>query len=114
LFLDFIRYRNRRLKTVSYDAPLPQDHSANVYFEKPDERTNPETQLMKRELEYDLESALNDLTLEQRAIVLLADVEEIPYNEIAESLGAPIGTIRSRLHRTHKMLQKKLTKSRAA
>ncbi|HWP30191.1 MAG TPA: sigma-70 family RNA polymerase sigma factor [Fimbriimonadales bacterium] len=114
LFLDLIRHRKRRVKTVSYDAPLPHEHDDIVYFEKPDDSTNPEAQLMKEELSDELERAIKNLTPEQQSIMRMADVEEIPYQEIAERLDAPIGTIRSRLHRTHKTLRKKLAKIRAA
>jgi RNA polymerase sigma-70 factor (ECF subfamily) len=41
-------------------------------------------------------------------LVTLADIEELPYKEIAEIMDTPVGTIRSRLHRTHKMLRAKL------
>lgn len=117
LFLDLVRYRKRRVKTVSYNAPLPpvctgrQEQQDNVYFEKPDENTNPETQLMKETLSDGLQNALNGLTPEQQAIVFMADVEGMHYSEIAQHIGVPVGTVRSRLHRSHKMLRKILTET---
>lgn len=113
LFLDLVRYRKRRVKTVSYDAPLPQEHEDMVYFEKPDDSTNPETQFMKEELSDELESAIKKLTPKQQSLVLMADIEEIPYHEIAERFDAPIGTIRSRLHRAHRLLRQVLSKKAA-
>ncbi len=41
-------------------------------------------------------------------MILLADVEELSYKEIAEVVGCPVGTVMSRLHRARKGLQKKL------
>ena len=54
------------------------------------------------------------LSPEQRHLIELADLQEVPYTEIAERLGAPVGTIRSRLHRAHKALKEKLSKSHAS
>ncbi|RYG28317.1 RNA polymerase subunit sigma, partial [bacterium] len=52
------------------------------------------------------------LTDGQRELIQLADVQGVPYAEIAERLGTPVGTIRSRLHRTHKLLRSTLEKVR--
>jgi DNA-directed RNA polymerase specialized sigma24 family protein len=41
-------------------------------------------------------------------LITLADEENLPYSEIAEILNRPVGTIRSRLHRTHKLLRQRL------
>lgn len=112
LFLDLMRHRKRRVRTVSYDAPLPEENRENVYFEKPDESTNPEILLMQETLSDRLQDAMSKLTPEQQTIVILADVEGMPYKEIAEKIGAPVGTVRSRLHRSHKTLRKILSKMR--
>lgn len=109
LYLDLLRYRSRRVQTVSYDHPLRNHETEEeVYFEKPDEATNPERQLMNEVLSEELEIALQSLKPEQRMLVLLADVEGMPYSEISEILGVPVGTIRSRLHRAHKTLRARL------
>ena len=47
----------------------------------------------------ELGEALDTLPEDQRTVVLLADVEEFSYREIAEIVGCPIGTVMSRLHR---------------
>ena len=54
--------------------------------------------------------ALAGLTAEQRQIVVLADVEEYSYQEIAEIVGCSIGTVRSRLHRARGQLRKLVTR----
>ncbi len=56
----------------------------------------------------ELHKALNSLTVEQRMLITLADIEGVPYKDIAEMLGKPVGTIRSRLHRTHKQLRNRI------
>jgi RNA polymerase sigma-70 factor (ECF subfamily) len=53
-------------------------------------------------------AAIDGLPEDYRIMVVLADVEELAYKEIAETLSVPIGTVMSRLHRARKMLQKSL------
>jgi RNA polymerase sigma-70 factor (ECF subfamily) len=53
-------------------------------------------------------AALDGLPDDYRVIIVLADIEELAYKEIAETLGVPIGTVMSRLHRGRKLLQKQL------
>jgi RNA polymerase sigma-70 factor (ECF subfamily) len=56
----------------------------------------------------DVLAALDDVPREFREVVLLADVEEFSYKEIAEMLGIPVGTVMSRLSRGRKQLRLKL------
>jgi RNA polymerase sigma-70 factor (ECF subfamily) len=56
----------------------------------------------------DVLAALDALPVEFREVVLLADVEDFPYKQIAEILGIPIGTVMSRLSRGRKQLRMKL------
>lgn len=55
-----------------------------------------------------VQSALDELSPEFRSVVILADIAELSYREIADALGCPIGTVMSRLHRARRMLAKKL------
>jgi RNA polymerase sigma-70 factor (ECF subfamily) len=57
----------------------------------------------------EIESALEQLPEEHRTVVILADVEELSYKEIAEVIGCPIGTVMSRLHRARKALKERLS-----
>jgi len=109
LFLDLLRSRRRRIKAVSYDTPLQRDSGDdNLYFEMPDHAPNPEQELLQGAFSEDLQRALETLTPEQRLLITLADVEGVPYKDIADMLQKPVGTIRSRLHRTHKLIRHKL------
>lgn len=109
LFLDLLRYRRRRVRTVSFDAPLQADGTDDdVYFDSSDERANPEEELVNNSLSEAMEWALGTLSDEHRTLVVLADIEGLPYSEISEILKAPVGTIRSRLHRIHKTLRARL------
>jgi RNA polymerase sigma-70 factor (ECF subfamily) len=113
LFLDLLRTRRRRVKAVSYDSPLTNGTGdENLYFEMPDYGNNPEQQVLEGSFSEDLQKALNALSPEQRLLITLADIEGVAYKEIAEILGKPVGTIRSRLHRTHKAIRARLEQVR--
>ncbi len=54
-------------------------------------------------------TALNNIPEDYRAVVLLADVEEFSYKEVAAALDIPMGTVMSRLSRARRMLREQLT-----
>jgi RNA polymerase sigma-70 factor (ECF subfamily) len=115
LFLDLRRARSRRVQVVSTDAPLRNDSNDDtVQFEVADDRPDPEAQLLDAVVNEDLERSLGTLSEDQRQLVWMADVEGVPYQEIADRLHAPVGTIRSRLHRAHKQLRSALGNVRFA
>jgi RNA polymerase sigma-70 factor (ECF subfamily) len=70
--------------------------------------SNPEREFLDKLLREDLERALAALPEHHRVIVVLSDLEECSYAEIAETLCIPIGTVRSRLARARGALQKAL------
>jgi len=69
------------------------------------EHDNPETILMRLTDSKALQSAIDGLPVHYREILLLCEVEEMSYQEIAESLSIPIGTVMSRLSRARKTLR---------
>jgi len=68
------------------------------------ERETPETILIERSNSQLVHSAIDELPVHFREILLLCEVEEMSYQEIAETLSIPIGTVMSRLSRARKML----------
>lgn len=69
---------------------------------------DPDSEALRPVIAREIENALDTLPEDYRVIILLADVEELSYKEIAQVLGCPIGTVMSRLHRARRMLQKQL------
>lgn len=59
-------------------------------------------------LDDDVSKALESLPEEFRTVVILCDIEGLAYEEIAEFLQIPVGTVRSRLHRGRKLLYTRL------
>lgn len=69
---------------------------------------DPESAAFAPMLRDELRRALDNIPEEFRIVVLLADVEELSYREIADTLGCPLGTVMSRLHRGRKQLKAQL------
>jgi RNA polymerase sigma-70 factor (ECF subfamily) len=69
---------------------------------------DPDRKLEKREISSVLEQHLRNLPEEQRTLVILRDLEDLSYEEIAEVTGLPLGTVKSRLHRARAELSQKL------
>lgn len=72
---------------------------------------NPQDVVVERMLEDDLERALQALDPRFRAVILLVDVEQLSYQEAADVLGIPVGTIMSRLSRARARMRKHLGRS---
>ncbi len=70
--------------------------------------TDPVGDAQRQIIAREINRAFEELSDDARAMVLLADVEELSYKEIAEVIGCPIGTVMSRLHRARKQLQSSL------
>ena len=98
-FLDSVRKKKRRPT-----SPLPDDdRSALLTSPSPDEV------LASVRLSEDIQSAILKLPIDFRECVVLCDVVGLSYEEIAQAVGAPIGTVRSRIHRGRKRLRGLLT-----
>ncbi len=69
------------------------------------ENDTPETILIERSNRQQVQSAIDELPVHFREILLLCEVEEMSYQEIAETLSIPIGTVMSRLSRARKTLR---------
>jgi RNA polymerase sigma-70 factor (ECF subfamily) len=69
---------------------------------------DPATELMSRLDQDAIAAALESLPAEYRIVATLYFMQDLPYQEIAEMVGCPVGTVRSRLHRARRLLQKNL------
>jgi len=68
----------------------------------------PESLLLQLENSQSVMNALSELPVPYREMILLSDMEELSYKEIAQVLAVPIGTVMSRLSRGRKMLRQAL------
>ncbi len=70
--------------------------------------TDPEGKFFDSFIDDEISRAIDELPDEYRGAVILSDIHEMRYAEIAEILGVPEGTVKSRLFRARRILQKKL------
>jgi len=98
LFLDSVRRKAR----IRFEA-LPED-AERVAGRDP----SPEEVWHDGHLDGDVEAALASLPPDFRAAVVLCDLEQLSYEEIAETLGVKLGTVRSRIHRGRSLLRQAL------
>src|SRR4051812_45401898 len=89
-----------RVPTVSLDDEPPIADAAT-----------PELHLLQRADVQSLRRAIENLSLEFREVLLMSDVEEMSYRDIAETLSIPIGTVTSRLIRARQKVRKALSEA---
>jgi RNA polymerase sigma-70 factor (ECF subfamily) len=99
--------RRRRDATVSLDQKQGES-GQSIIGTLAEPSQNPEQQTLAREREFALRSALQRLGQAYRETVILRDIEGFTYEEIAETLGINVGTVKSRLARGRQELRKKL------
>jgi RNA polymerase sigma-70 factor (ECF subfamily) len=100
------KYRRGGLERSVFDGP-DADPLADGWVSASTMRQlrDPETLALMPLVEDEIRHALDALPADFRLAVVLSDVEEFSYNEIAEIMGCPVGTVMSRLHRGRKLLQ---------
>ncbi len=110
VFIDELRKKPKhRIQSIDQPINIGSGSEREMLLEIPDYDSNPENALLTDQLDEVLQTALNSLPEEFRIAVILADIEGMSYEEIAESMSCSLGTVRSRLHRGRKLLRSRLT-----
>jgi RNA polymerase sigma-70 factor (ECF subfamily) len=106
----FINRYRRKVKERSVVEGVEREavHERFVSRDATDFAANPEQYFFDRLLSDDVLRAIDALPIDFRLVVILADLQEFSYKEIAEILECPVGTVMSRLFRGRKLLQKTL------
>ena len=89
--------------------PLSIDEEPDEAMQIADVGPTPEALLLQRADQQRLQEAIEQLPLPFREVLLLGDVEELSYKEIAETLSIPVGTVTSRLLRARRKVREALT-----
>jgi len=98
---------SRKGLKVTMTVPLDLDEDEEG-LEPAIEHDTPETLLLSRSSHESLQSAIDELPVHFREILVLCEVEEMSYQEISDTLAVPIGTVMSRLSRARQTLRKRL------
>ncbi|MDX1640441.1 MAG: sigma-70 family RNA polymerase sigma factor [Balneolaceae bacterium] len=104
-------YINNYRKKSKKPQEVDYDEVATFYETIRAERTETsdlEDKMFRELIDDELSQALDNIPEDFRTVVLLCDVEDFTYEEIANMLDVPIGTIRSRLHRGRNLLKAEL------
>ena len=97
------RATSRRREVADTDADLPPRMDR-----LPDSAPRADQELERKDLRSLLDAALARLSPEHRIVVVLRDIQDLSYEEIAEVLHVELGTVRSRLHRARAALRASL------
>lgn len=101
------RYRKNQKEPGKVDYGEIENFFDSIRSEKM-ESSDLQQKVFSNLLDDDVTKALNSLQDDFKTVVILCDLEGLSYEEIADFVQCPIGTVRSRLHRGRKMLQEKL------
>ena len=90
-------------------GPSLNDEESDLHL--PDDAPGPQEQAERRELREQIETALQALTPEHRQVLVLREMHQLSYDEIAQVLKLDVGTVKSRINRGRKRLRKILLES---
>jgi RNA polymerase sigma-70 factor (ECF subfamily) len=102
------RYRERERERVILDEAESSDANLEQFTAGNESTRDVEKALLGRMVSEDVEKALAQVPQDFRLAVILADLEDFSYKEIADIMECPAGTVMSRLYRGRKILQKLL------
>jgi RNA polymerase sigma-70 factor (ECF subfamily) len=108
------KYRKRQREREVIEEVLADDGVVLVSAETARESADPEGSFLSRMLSDDVRRALEAVPADFRLAVILADLEDFSYKEIADIMECPVGTVMSRLYRGRRMLQRTLREYAAA
>ncbi|MEE8149244.1 MAG: sigma-70 family RNA polymerase sigma factor [candidate division Zixibacteria bacterium] len=101
-------YRSKSRSPMSVNVDDIDDNYLYGQLAANSDGDNPEKELFAKMLDDDVKKAIDELPEDFRIVVVLSFIEGFSYQEIAEIADLQLGTVKSRLHRGRKLLQKEL------
>lgn len=108
LFYDYIRSKNRKLKTVPIDKKDDEDQDRFNVADVPCKECTPEQSSLNSELNCIIERSIHKLPDSFRLAIVLREFQGLSYEEIAEITNTNVGTVKSRIARARNKLQEEL------
>jgi RNA polymerase sigma-70 factor (ECF subfamily) len=96
-----------RRRPVDYDLDLQDPEQYDVQVRLKDTDT-PEGLLLTNEIRHTVEKAISQLPEDLRTAIILRELEGMSYEEIAQAMDCPVGTVRSRIFRAREAIAKRL------
>jgi RNA polymerase sigma-70 factor (ECF subfamily) len=100
--------RNQKKKWVSLDSVAHDEESSDCWNQVATENPGPESQMLLKELRGQITDVLKKIPEEFRLPIILVIMGDFSYEEAAEILSCPVGTIRSRIFRGRRLVYKEL------
>ncbi len=100
--IDFIR--KKKLKTMSLNTTLSDDGGNSVTIDVEDDDNNPQDEFIKSQRIEMVRVFVDKLPAKYRKLVELRYFQELSYDEIAQELDKPLGTVKAQLHRSRELL----------
>ena len=100
--IDFIR--KKRLQTTSLDQTSITEDGESSPIAVKDHSSNPEESMVKEQRAQKIRAAIEELSPKYRSLIELRYLDELSYEEIAEKLDIPLGTVKAQLFRAKDML----------
>lgn len=104
-YLDHRRRDNPIRRAESLNSMMSPSDGEIQEIPIPDERANPQDDLERSDFAAEVYAALDELPEVYRTAIVLCDIEQLSYSEIAEAQNTTIGTVRSRIHRGRRLLR---------
>lgn len=105
---DNYRRKQRETTWFSFWRKSSHDEDMSEEIELPDTSHAPELNFMQAELGAMIQNAIEQLSPVLREAIILHEIEEMPYEDIANALGVPLGTVKSRIFHGRSRLRKAL------
>ena len=103
--IDFLR--KKKINALSLDQQM-ETKDGSVGIEIPDYSFHPEREMVRKQQQFNIDEAINSLPEKYREVIIYRHKDDKRYEEIADLLDIPVGTVKARIFRARELLKKKL------